>query len=565
MVVVTPPSGSTFALGETTVNVTATDFEGNVSTASFTVTVVDTTAPVITVPDPIIAEATGATGAVVDFVVTAADIVDPAPVVVVTPPSGSTFALGETTVNVTATDFTGNVSSSSFTVTVEDTSPPVITMPDPIIAQATGVTGAVVNFVVNAADLVDPEPVVVVTPPSGSLFPIGQTIVTCTATDDAGNESTSSFTVTVTGEPDIFVRETDGDEIADGTGEVIFAPTDIGSPGTVKSFTIRNDGTTNLVLGAITIDGATGDFSINGPAIFELGPEDTTTFTVTFVPTELGNRSAILHIPSNDPDALETSYDIILTGTGTAPEIAVEQPVGTDLNVGETIEFSANVVGSSSAAAVFKIKNTGDGLLTLTAPATIGGNAGSFIVDTAGTLLSIPGGQETTFAVTFTPTEGGDLTTTLRIANNDANENPFDITLTGTAYSFTIDTDLDGLNDATEFQMAALGFDPAVNQTELVNTLFGNLGGAQSNLNAVGYFTTSQVQTLHVDTPLIQRNPSTGIFTLTLGLEKSTTLQPGDFAPFPFTTPGTTINGDGKIEFQFTSPENAAFFRLEAE
>jgi hypothetical protein len=31
------------------------------------------------------------------------------------------------------------------------------------------------------------------------------------------------------------------------------------------------------------------------------------------------------------------------------------------------------------------------------------------------------------------------------------------------------------------------------------------------------------------------------------------------------TAPQTTINADGKLEFRFTAPDNAAFFRLEAQ
>jgi hypothetical protein len=83
------------------------------------------------------------------------------------------------------------------------------------------------------------------------------------------------------------------------------------------------------------------------------------------------------------------------------------------------------------------------------------------------------------------------------------------------------------------------------------------------NLNGAGYFTPSQVQALHIDTPLIQRDTA-GVFTLTLGLQKSTTLLPGGFQPLHFTEAGTRINGAGKIEFQFTVPDNAAYFRLEA-
>jgi hypothetical protein len=86
------------------------------------VQVCDDTAPtLIGVPANIdCVEATSAAGAVVTFVApTATDSVDGAAVVpVCTPASGSTFALGLTTVTCTATDVHGNVASASFTVKV---------------------------------------------------------------------------------------------------------------------------------------------------------------------------------------------------------------------------------------------------------------------------------------------------------------------------------------------------------------------------------------------------------------------------------------------------------------
>jgi hypothetical protein len=50
---------------------------------------------------------------------------------------------------------------------------------------------------VTATDDRDPNPVVVVLPPSGSLFPLGTTVVNCKATDSEGNETFGAFTVTV--------------------------------------------------------------------------------------------------------------------------------------------------------------------------------------------------------------------------------------------------------------------------------------------------------------------------------------------------------------------------------
>ena len=61
------------------------------------------------------------------FTATATDTVAPAsPDVTCTPASGTTFALGATTVNCSATDAAGNEATGSFTVTVRDTTAPVL-------------------------------------------------------------------------------------------------------------------------------------------------------------------------------------------------------------------------------------------------------------------------------------------------------------------------------------------------------------------------------------------------------------------------------------------------------
>ncbi len=113
-----PLSGATFPLGTTTVNCSATDSAGNTSYASFNVTVVDTTAPTLNLPADIVTYQTVPGGSVVNFTVTATDLVDASPSVVCTPPSGSLFPLGTTTVNCSATDDYSNTSYGSFTVTV---------------------------------------------------------------------------------------------------------------------------------------------------------------------------------------------------------------------------------------------------------------------------------------------------------------------------------------------------------------------------------------------------------------------------------------------------------------
>ncbi len=194
----TPPSGSTFSVGTHSITCTATDASTNSASRVFSVAVVDTTAPILTVPDNITKEATGPNGAAVAYSVTASDLVDSAVAVNCTPASGSTFTLGATAVSCSATDRYGNSTSNGFTVTVVDTTPPALTVPGNVTADSTSAAGAVVSYTAaTAMDLVDANPSVGCKPPSGSTFPVGTTTVTCTATDASGNSTTKQFTVTV--------------------------------------------------------------------------------------------------------------------------------------------------------------------------------------------------------------------------------------------------------------------------------------------------------------------------------------------------------------------------------
>ena len=193
----TPVSGSTFGLGITQVECSVTDSDDATATGMFNVTVVDTTGPRLTLPDNKTAEATGPTGAAVSFSASASDLVDGSVPVTCLPASGSTFELGTTTVNCSATDAANNSASASFTVTVQDTTAPALTLPANITKEATGISGAVVTYSASARDLVDGSVAVNCSPASGSTFAPGVTTVHCSATDAADNAATGSFTVTV--------------------------------------------------------------------------------------------------------------------------------------------------------------------------------------------------------------------------------------------------------------------------------------------------------------------------------------------------------------------------------
>ena len=193
----TPASGSTFPIATTTVTCTATDVAGNTGTAQILVTVQDTTPPAIAAPATVAAEATTASGGPATWTATATDLVSGTVPVVCTPASGSTFPTGTTPVTCTATDAKGNSATATIQVIVADTTAPLISAPASVTAEATGPAGAVATYAATASDAVDGTLPVSCTPASGTTFPLGTTNVSCTATDNSGNTTTSTIPVHV--------------------------------------------------------------------------------------------------------------------------------------------------------------------------------------------------------------------------------------------------------------------------------------------------------------------------------------------------------------------------------
>ena len=128
------------------------------------------------------------------------------------PASGSIFPIGATTVKCSAIDAAGNVGGpASFTVTVNallpcppvptppvnDTIPPNIIVPQEVSLVATGPDGTSVSFNVSALDNVDGPVDVRCDHNSGETFPIGETVVSCTAQDVAGSIASKEFPVMV--------------------------------------------------------------------------------------------------------------------------------------------------------------------------------------------------------------------------------------------------------------------------------------------------------------------------------------------------------------------------------
>jgi len=237
--------------GPTTIDCTATTDNGVTTALSQPVFVLDTTPPSFdagTVPTEIREEAVPS-GTEVNYTPTATDYlgVDPNVEVTCSPASGSKFPIGTTPVNCTATDDSLNSVSTSFNVIIEDTTGPVIGDFDPPDFEPPLIDKFVLDddrstfqlywgpFTVTDADAM---PTVMCnvgeldatrSDPANGLytffyeFPVGQTLVVCTATDVDGNETNASFpvvvfdetapTITLLGDPEITIEK--GDSYSD--------------------------------------------------------------------------------------------------------------------------------------------------------------------------------------------------------------------------------------------------------------------------------------------------------------------------------------------------------------
>jgi hypothetical protein len=263
-----PASGSSFPVGTTLVNCTAVDSHGLSASKSFNVTLIDNTRPVLSVPTNISEETETNAPKVVTYSVSATDNVDGPLPVNCTPASGSSFAIGTTSVTCTATDSHGNPASASFNVTVtlvDRTAPALTGVPGDRHVEANGPSGSVVNYATpTATDALDgPIAGVTCSPASGSLFPLGTTTVTCSATDAHGNTGSASFAVVVT----------------DTTPPTLVIPISFGIHATSAEGIPRTDPTISGVLGSAFASDIVDPSPVvtnNAPAVLPIGTTDVT-------------------------------------------------------------------------------------------------------------------------------------------------------------------------------------------------------------------------------------------------------------------------------------------------
>jgi hypothetical protein len=217
------PAGNWFPIGTTTITYRAVDQAGNTATATQTVTVIDDTPPVFTSVPAAVTMKTGAGSsecgmAISDALLGMASASDNCSTTSVTRsgvPAGNWFPSGATTITYKAVDQAGNTATATQTVTVIDDTPPVFTNVPPAVTVKTGAASTECGLVISdallgvasASDNCSTASVTRSGVPAGNWFPIGATMITYTAVDQAGNTTTATQTVTVIDDtPPVFAR-----------------------------------------------------------------------------------------------------------------------------------------------------------------------------------------------------------------------------------------------------------------------------------------------------------------------------------------------------------------------
>ena len=246
---------------------------------------------------------------------------------------------------------------------------------------------------------------------------------------------TVSNTLVVTGRasPELTWQRA-GNAVASGS-TVAFGPVEVGETGRI---------TVSLAsIGLVTVSEIEARLSGAGELVFghdlppaALNPGLTQALELRFSPTALGDLSATLTVTSDAPDSPHT---LVLTGTGAAPEITLEQPAGTGLANNGTVSFGTVTTGTVSKT--FRLRNTGNAPLRNVSASLAGADNADFTFTTPLTVTEIAAGGAADFTIQFDPVEREDAfgtrTVVLTIANNDADENPTLITLTGVSQSPT--------------------------------------------------------------------------------------------------------------------------------
>ena len=496
--------------GETPINFVITSGAAGYTATNPSVTVEflpDQVLPEITAPSAISVEAEGSTGTaatnttIAAFLAgaTASDNIDGDVSANVTTDAPTTFAVGETTVTFTILDSSSNSATASATVTVVDTTGPIVSAPAAITVAATDASGtaatatSIASYLTSgtALDLVNGE--VAVTTNAPTVFPLGSTTVTFSASDSTGNGGSATSTVTVADQtaPSIVATaitiEATSSAGASLTAANITAATTVSDNVDGTDVTVTSDAAASLPLdvGTTVTYTATDSASNAGTASATVTVEDTTAPVITVAERAVVTLDVAAAVPATNAIIADYLASATATDLVDGAVTVTNDATANSYNVGTaTVTFTAtDAHGNTATASGSIVVDVG---ATITVPASIvvvsaDGSAldatqpliaayfsGVSATDVEDGAVDVTNDAQATFAVgvttiTFSATNSRDKTTTLTG------------TITVVTPASDADTDGDGIDDLFETDN---GLDPNLDDASADADSYG-----RTNLN----------------------------------------------------------------------------------
>lgn len=191
------PLDAVYPKGVTTITWTATDAVNNPVSCTQSITVNDTENPTIAAPPAVVVNTDVGKCEASNVALGAPVTGDNCGVASVVNDAPAIFPKGATTVTWTVTDTSGNTATATQTVTVNDNEPPTITAPADVLVVSDPGSSSATGVVLGTPTIADNCAVTAAHNRPSTTYPLGETIVTWTATDSSGHTATCDQKVTV--------------------------------------------------------------------------------------------------------------------------------------------------------------------------------------------------------------------------------------------------------------------------------------------------------------------------------------------------------------------------------
>jgi hypothetical protein len=361
-----------------------------------------------------------------NFTVTGTAASAPAPEIDLQRPAGTSIAVGTTdTVNGTLATV-----QTTLTYTVANTGNLVLNVSSPNISNMSGCAAAVsASPPAQVAAASTGTFMLTVTPSAQGAWSFDVSMA-----NNDNNEDPYTWTVSGTAgpapAPEIDLQRPAGTSIAVGTTDTVIGT--VASTLTTLTYTIDNSGNAALSCSTPNVTSMNNcSAALSSPPPASIAASSTGSMAIDVTPSGQGTWSFNVSMTNGDSD--ENPYTWTVSGNAqatAAPEIDVQQPVGTSIASGGT-DTHLNFTGTQTVT--YTIENQGALVLNLTGatPVTISNQTACTATVTTQPAGTVAVGSTTTFDVQVVAPTSGAFSFTISIANDDSNENPYVINFSG--------------------------------------------------------------------------------------------------------------------------------------